>query len=78
MILVRSDSSGAVFLVREGEEPAAFESLRKSYPGSPIQLLKRGAGLLLVRVAFDGAKPLSSEFAIGGVEIRRARGSASS
>ena len=78
MILVRSDSSGAVFLVREGEEAAAFESLRKSYPGAPLELLKRGAGLVLLRVAFEGAKPLSSEFAIGGVEIRRARGPASS
>ncbi len=71
MILVRSDSGSSVFLVREGEEVAAMESLRGSYPGWSVSLVQRAAGLILLRVAPDGAAPADDRLAIGRVELRR-------
>ena len=48
MILVRNRRGTLYFLAREGEE--SLESLRRSYPGRPLAVVKRGEGLAILRV----------------------------
>lgn len=51
MILVRNRRGTLYFLAREGEE--SLESLRRSYPGRPLAVVKKGEGLAILRVG-DG------------------------
>lgn len=48
MILVRNRRGTLYFLAREGEE--SLESLRRTYPGRPLAVVKRGEGLAILRV----------------------------
>lgn len=48
MILVRNRNGTLYFLARDGDD--ALESLRKSYPGQPLAVVKRGDGLAILRV----------------------------
>lgn len=48
MILVRNRSGTLYFLAREVDE--AMDSLRRSYPGRPLAVVKRGEGLAILRV----------------------------
>ena len=48
MILVRNRNGTLYFLAREGVD--ALDALRKSYPGRPLAVLKRGEGLSILRV----------------------------
>lgn len=48
MILVRNRNGTLYFLAREGDD--AFESLRRSYPGRQLAVLKKGDGLAILRV----------------------------
>lgn len=48
MILVRNRQGTLYFLARDGEE--SLESLRKSYPGRPLAVVKNADGLAILRV----------------------------
>lgn len=48
MILVRSRNGTMYFLARDGDE--ALDALRRSYPGRPVTVVKRGEGLAILRV----------------------------
>lgn len=48
MILVRNRRGTLYFLAREAEE--SLEALRRSYPGRPLAVVKRGEGLAILRV----------------------------
>ena len=48
MILVRNRRGTLYFLAKDGEE--SLESLRRSYPGRPLAVVKKGEGLAILRV----------------------------
>lgn len=48
MILVRNRNGTLYFLAKEGDD--ALDSLRRSYPGRPLAILKKGDGLAILRV----------------------------
>jgi len=48
MILVRNRNGTLYFLARDGDD--ALVSLRRSYPGRPLAILKKGEGLAILRV----------------------------
>ena len=48
MILVRNRNGTLYFLARDGAE--MLDSLRKSYPGRPLAVVKRADGLAILRV----------------------------
>jgi hypothetical protein len=48
MILVRNRNGTLYFLAREGVD--ALGALRKSYPGRPLAVVKKGEGLSILRV----------------------------
>ena len=52
MNLVRNRNGTLYFLAREGDE--ALDSLRKSYPGRPLAVVKNGDGLEILRVGNPG------------------------
>lgn len=53
MILVRNRNGTLYFLARDGDE--ALESLRRTYPGKPIAVVKEGDGLAILRVGDVGS-----------------------
>ncbi len=48
MILVRNRNGTLYFLAREGDD--ALDSLRRSYPGRPLAVVKKADGLAILRV----------------------------
>ncbi|KAA0255179.1 hypothetical protein FBQ97_07035 [Acidobacteria bacterium ACD] len=50
MILVRSAGGTLCFLIRQKEEESALASLARTYPGRPIEVVQRRAGLLIACV----------------------------
>ena len=48
MILVRNRNGTLYFLARDGDD--ALDSLRRSYPGRPLALVKKADGLVILRV----------------------------
>jgi hypothetical protein len=48
MILVRNRNGTLYFLAREGDD--ALDSLRRSYPGRSLAVVKNGDGLSILRV----------------------------
>ena len=65
MILVRNRNGTLYFLAREGDD--ALDALRKSYPGRPLAVLKKGEGLSILRVG--DPKPVAEGEAGEGLAI---------
>ncbi len=53
MILVRNRNGTLYFLAGEGDD--ALDSLRRSYPGRPLAVVKNGDGLAILRVGNPGS-----------------------